>query len=219
MKLRELAPIDRPRERLLHKGAAALSDLELLVAMLGGGIRGHDVFVLARQVKGVVDRCGSALAISDLLEIKGVGIARAALIVAAHELFRRRIHVPGTRIESPSEVLPLIGYLAGRKQEHFVSISLNGANEVLHVRVVAVGLADQVQIHPREVFADAITDRACSVIFAHNHPASILTPSPQDRETTTNLSTAGRVLGIRVIDHLIFNERGYFSMREQGMLS
>ncbi|RLE29730.1 hypothetical protein DRJ27_04225, partial [Candidatus Acetothermia bacterium] len=97
-------------------------------------------------------------------------------------------------------------------------LTLNGAGEVIQVRVVTVGLLDSSQVHPREVFADAIADRAAAVILAHNHPSGLLEPTPEDLEVTRQLAEAGRILGIQVLDHVIVSRRGFLSLREQGYL-
>lgn len=127
-----------------------------------------------------------------------------ALIAAALEFTRRRIRPEGLRISFPPEVLPLIRHLADRKQEHFLCISLNGANEVIAVGTVSVGLVDKTHVHPREVFADPITGRASAVIVAHNHPIGNLMPSREDLEMTRTLKAAGETLGIKLLDHILF---------------
>jgi DNA repair protein RadC len=116
----------------------------------------------------------------------------------------------------PTDVLPLVRHYADRKQEHFICISINGANEVITTRVVSVGLVNKTQVHPREVFADPITDRASAIIVAHNHPSGGLLPSQEDLEITKQLTSAGEVLGIKVLDHMIFNDKGYYSLLEKG---
>jgi DNA repair protein RadC len=116
----------------------------------------------------------------------------------------------------PTDVLPLVRHYADRKQEHFICISINGANEFITTRVVSVGLVNKTQVHPREVFADPITDRASAIIVAHNHPSGGLLPSQEDLEITKQLTSAGEVLGIKVLDHMIFNDKGYYSLLEKG---
>ena len=147
-----------------------------------------------------------------------MGPAKAALIAAAMEFARRRIRPEGLRISFPPDVLPLIRHYADRKQEHFICVSLNGANEVIASRVVSVGLVNKTQVHPREVFADAITDRASAVIVAHNHPSGSLEPSKEDIDITARLKSAGEILGIRLLDHIVFNQKGYHSFLESGLL-
>lgn len=209
---------DRPREKLQEKGAEALSDLELMAILLGSGTKGHDVMAVAERILKVLDAHNEKLNIDELKKIEGVGPAKATLIAAALEFVRRRIRPEGLKISFPAEVLPLIANYADRKQEHFICISINGANEVIATRVVTVGLVNKSQIHPREVFADPITDRAAAIIVAHNHPSGSLLPSKEDIEVTRQLKTAGETLGIRLIDHVIFNLKEYYSFLEKGAL-
>ena len=207
---------DRPREKLLRKGAAALSDQELLAVLLGKGTPGMDVMKLASKLERVIDDKGLNVRAEDLIEQEGVGEAKATLILAAIEFARRRIKPEGAKIETPADLLPHVRHYADRKQEHFLCASINGANEILNIRVVSVGLIDRTPVHPREVFADALADRASAVIVAHNHPSGGLTPSKEDIEITNRLKTAGETLGIKLLDHIIFNRTGYYSFLEQG---
>lgn len=217
-KVLQIAPSERPRERLLAGGPARLSDLELLAVMLGSGNKACGVMSLAAKTLDVLDSRNGNLTLSDLTHLSGLGGARAAMIMAALEFSRRRIKPEGTKIRQPSDVLPLVQHLNDRKQEHFVCISLNGANEVLQTRTVTVGLANAAQIHPREVFSDPISDRACSVIVAHNHPSGDVTPSKEDLDVTLRLKEAGMTLGIKLLDHIVFSRRGYYSFQEQGKM-
>ncbi len=215
--IKALAAHERPREKLWSKGVKNLSDVELLAILLGSGNRHQDVLTLSKSVLGLLDRNETFPDPNVLLEMDGVGPAKAAVIAAALEFARRRIRPEGVRITVPTEVLPLLQHLADRKQEHFICISLNGANEVIAVRTVSVGLVNQTQVHPREVFADPITDRAAAVIVAHNHPSGSLSPSSEDKEITRRLREAGTILGIKLLDHIIFNQKGYFSFVEHQL--
>jgi DNA repair protein RadC len=207
---------DRPREKLLAKGAGALTDRELLAVLLGKGTPQLDVMSLAAKVARIMDEKGLDVKIDDLKVLTGIGQAKAALVLAAMEYARRRIKPEGLKISTPADVLPLIRHFADRKQEHFLSITINGANEVLNVRVVSIGLVDSSPVHPREVFADALLDRASGIIVAHNHPTGKLTPSDADREVTSQLREAGKILGIDLLDHIVFNRSDYFSFLEAG---
>lgn len=207
---------ERPREKLLARGARALSDQELLAILIGKGTPGMDVMTLAGKLVKVVDEKGLELHPDDLLQFDGIGDAKATLILAAIEFARRRIKPEGTKIETPADLLPLIRHYADRKQEHFISASINGANEVMNIRVVSIGLVDRTSVHPREVFADALSDRASGVIVAHNHPAGSLEPSVWDVEITKQLKAAGEVVGVELLDHIIFNRNGYYSFLESG---
>ncbi len=216
--IHDMAEADRPREKLLRKGARALSDQELLAILLGKGTPGMDVMSLATKLVRLVDQKGLEVKAEDLSQFPGVGDAKATLILAAIEFARRRIKPEGSKIETPADLLPHVRHYADRKQEHFLCASINGANEILNVRVVSIGLIDRSPVHPREVFADALSDRASAVIVAHNHPSGGLEPSVSDIEITAQLKAAGAVVGIELLDHIIFNRSGYFSFLEAGRL-
>jgi len=217
-RIEEIPTQDRPREKLLRKGAQSLSDQELLAVLLGKGTVGMDVMTLAGKLAKVVDEKGLAVSAQDLGKLPGMGDAKATLVLAALEFARRRIKPEGARIETPADLLPHVRHYADRKQEHFLCASINGANEILNIRVVSIGLIDRAPVHPREVFADALADRASGIIIAHNHPAGTLEPSISDVAATKQLKAAGAVLGIALLDHIIFNRSGYFSFLEAGRL-
>jgi DNA repair protein RadC len=216
--IHEIPEADRPREKLLRKGAAALSDQELLAVLLGKGTSKIDVMTLARNVTTVADKKGLGLTVEDLVNLEGMGNTKAMLLIAAIEFARRRIKPEGAKIVSPADLLPHVRHYADRKQEHFLCASINGANELLNIRVVSIGLIDRSPVHPREVFADPLSDRASAVIVAHNHPSGGLEPSPSDIEITAQLKAAGAIVGIDLLDHIIFNRTGYFSFLEAGTL-
>jgi DNA repair protein RadC len=158
------------------------------------------------------------LTLDHLQAVSGMGLAKAAQILSAFELARRYLLKDTVRITVSQDVLPLVADIAGKQQEYFVCISLNGANEVIEKRVVTIGLLDKSPIHPREVFADVIADRAAAVIFAHNHPSGDLQPSEADRHTHEQLTEAAKILGIRVLDHVIVTRKGYFGFQENGLI-
>lgn len=216
----EIPACDRPREKIAAKGAAALRDEELVEAIIGRGTRGRDVRTIAREICGLIGTRKATLSYDDLAALDGVGPTKASQIVACFELGRRYCSgsMPQGKVTSPADVLPLLGDLGTRKQEHFVCITLNGAGEVLGNRVVTVGLLNHSLVHPREVFSDAITDRAASVICVHNHPSGSLEPSSQDIAITAQLKEAGALIGIPLIDHIIVSRNGHLSMRERGLV-
>lgn len=216
--IKDIPEHDRPREKLLRKGAMALSDQELLAVLLGKGSRDMDVMKLASKLVKFIDEQGIGVRAEDLREFPGVGDAKATLLIAALEFARRRIKPEGAKIETPADLLPHVRHYADRKQEHFLCASINGANEILNIRVVSIGLIDRAPVHPREVFADALADRASAVVVAHNHPVGSLEPSPADVEATKQLKSAGVVIGIALLDHVIFNRTGYYSFLEAGRL-
>lgn len=215
-RIADLPKHDRPREKMQRKGAAALTDVELVAILLGFGIKGHDVMTVAKRIVRLVDAHHGRPDLADLQRLEGVGPAKATLIAASLEFARRRIRPEGIKIETPVDVLPLVRHYGDRRQEHFLCISLNGANEVITTRVVSVGLVNKTQVHPREVFAEPITDRASAVILAHNHPSGNLAPSKEDLQITQQLKEAGETLGITVLDHIIFSRKGHYSFLEQG---
>ena len=166
----------------------------------------------------IIDRQGVNITAADLLDVEGVGPAKATLIAAAFEFVRRRVRPEGIRIKHPTDVLPLIQHYADRKQEHFIVVSLNGAHEVMSTRVVTIGLVDQSHVHPREVFSDPLIERASAVVLAHNHPSGQLVPSPEDLDVTHRIKVAGDILGIEVLDHVLFTHKGFYSFAEHDQV-
>ena len=217
-RIKDLPEFSRPREKLKERGAKALSDAELIAAILGSGGKGLDVMSLSSKVAKAISGKKGDLSLEELTKIEGIGLAKASQILAGFELARRHIIVETVKITEAKDVLPLIGRITNKQQEYFICISLNGANEVIENRTVTVGLLDRSQVHPREVFADVITDRAASVIFAHNHPSGALEPSNSDLKIHEQLTEAGRILGIKVLDHIIISKKGYYSFQENGLV-
>ena len=216
--IKELPEHSRPREKLRERGAAALTDDELVAAIIGIGNALVDVRSMARSVVGLLQSHHTALTLEQLMSVPGMGLAKSGQILASFELARRYLLSDSTKIECAEDVLPLVADIRDKSQEHFVSITLNGANEVIQKRIVTVGLLDRSLVHPRDVFADVITDRAAAVIFAHNHPSGDLQPSDEDVKTQLRLIEAGTILGIRVLDHVIVSRKGFFSFEESGLL-
>jgi DNA repair protein RadC len=216
--VKDLPVHNRPREKLREKGASALSDEELVGAILGTGTAGVDVRTIARGVAGLIREYKQGLTLDHLIAVPGVGLAKAAQVLSAFELARRYLLRDTVKIVVAQDILPLVADIAGKQQEYFVCISLNGANEVIEKRVVTIGLLDKSPVHPREVFADVIADRAASVIFAHNHPSGDLHPSENDLRIHEQLADAGNILGIRILDHVIVTRKSYFSFQESGLI-
>jgi DNA repair protein RadC len=217
-KFKDIPINERPREKLLEKGAKSLSDQELLAIILGKGSKKNDVLSLSNLLIKIIDEKGIELQAKDILDIDGIGEAKATAIAAAFEFVRRRIKPEGLKIKFPIDVLPLIRHYGDRKQEHFLCISINGANEVMNIRVITIGLINKSQVHPREVFADVIAERASAIIIAHNHPVGDLQPSNEDINITRKLKEAANLLGINLLDHIIFNSKGYYSFVENDEL-
>ncbi|MFH2116289.1 MAG: DNA repair protein RadC [Spirochaetota bacterium] len=206
------------RERLLRSGAPAVSDAELVAAILGSGNRHMEVRTLAAHILGKCDFSAGVPDIASLTDINGLGQAQACRISAALELGKRFYGIRDRRIATPADAWHLVRHFADRKQERFLCCTLNGAHDVLAVRIITLGLANRTIVHPREVFAEAVADRACAILVAHNHPSGRLEPSREDEDITERIRDAGELLGIPLLDHIIFSQDGYASMMEQGLL-
>lgn len=219
-RMKDIPPLDRPREKIARKGAAALKDEELIEAIIGRGTKSRDVRTIAREICGRMGEHKTTLTYEELASVDGVGPTKASQILACFELGRRYFSPADSRakVTKPEDILPLVPDLAQKRQEHFICITLNGAGEVLGNRIITVGLLNHSLVHPREVFADAITDRAASVICVHNHPSGSLEPSSQDIAITRQLKDAGALVGIPLIDHIIVARTGHLSMRERGLI-
>ena len=203
----------RPREKLQRRGAASLSDYELVMAIIGSGNAVADVTQISREVLRVIKARGNDLQYDDLIKVKALGPAKATQLMASFELWRRRLVTPDQpTIDNISDVVEQLADIRGKKQEHFVCLSLDGANRLINRRIVTVGILNASLVHPREVFADVITDRAAGVIVAHNHPSGTIEPSPEDIQTTKRLKQAAELLGIGFYDHIIVTANDYRSI-------
>ena len=215
--IKELPEHSRPREKLRERGAAALTDEELIAAIIGMGTAKIDVRTMARQVVDLIRKHRDGLTLDHLLSVPGMGLAKSGQVLSCFELGRRHLIKETMKLERAADVLPLVADIVSKSQEHFVCLTLNGANELIEKRIITIGLLDRSQVHPREVFADVIADRAAAVIFAHNHPSGDLQPSKADLTTQDQLVQAAKILGIRVLDHIIVSRKGYFSFQEAGI--
>jgi len=216
--IKELAERDRPREKVRERGVASLNDEELVQVILGRGVEGSDIRTISKEIAEIIQQQKTSLTASHLEDVRGIGPAKAYQLLAAFELARRHLMPGAVKITSAKDVVPLLSEIATKQQEHFICISLNGANEVIQKRTVTVGLLDRSQVHPREVFADVIADRAAAVIFAHNHPSGDLRPSHADLKTQEQLVQAATILGVRVLDHVIVAKKDYYSFQEAGLV-
>ena len=216
--IKDLPAHNRPREKLKERGASALTDEDLVAAILGRGVEGQDLGTISRSVAKLIRKYRENLTVEHLIAVRGVGLAKAAQILSAFELARRYLIKDTVKVTGAQDVMPLLADIADKKQEHLVCISLNGAHEVIEKRIVTIGLVDRSPVHPREVYADVISDRAAAVIFAHNHPSGDLKPSNSDLKIHEQLTEAGKILGIRILDHIIVAGKGYFSFQEAGLI-
>ena len=217
-RIQQLPLADRPREKLQRKGVAALSDFELLEVLIGSGTAGADVGSIAKKIQKLLQKGADSVTYESLTAVKGVSIATAGKIMASLELTRRHLVRDVTPLLTPEDILARLGDLRTKKQEYFVCLSLDGGQRLIAQRTITIGTLDSVLAHPREVFADAVADRAASVVVAHNHPSGDASPSKQDIPLTQQLAAAGQLLGIPLADHIIITKTDSFSFRQNQML-
>jgi len=222
--VRDLPKAERPRERLIKLGAEALSAQELLALIIARGIPEKSVINISQEVlnnfkniKGV----GEAT-IEQLCQIRGIGPAKAVQIKACFEIGKRGELEPEQKkydIKNPSEVVKTIRALIKDKaKEHFKLIILDSRNKIIEITNISIGTLNANLAHPREIFKDAITRNAASIILAHNHPSGDPEPSEEDLKITKQLTEAGKILGIDVLDHIIIAKNSYISFKEKGLI-
>jgi DNA repair protein RadC len=222
--MKQLSPDDRPREKLLRHGAAALGDNELVALVLGSGSRSSNALGVANALLAV--RGGlhglARSACGDLATVAGVGVAKAAQVMAALELGRRTLtHAPGARIQlrtprdAAAYLLPTFG---SRPVEHFGVVLLDSKHRVLKTAVVTSGTLNTTIVQPRDVFREAMLGAAAAVVAFHNHPSGDPSPSPDDVELTRRLAAAGTLMGIELVDHIVLGDARYCSFKEMGRL-
>jgi DNA repair protein RadC len=210
----------RPRERLREQGPAVLSDGELLALVLGTGVAGRSALRVGRLVARHPPSELGAWPLARWLAISGVGLARAAALVAAFELGRRALDRPACRapIRGPEDVLAHVRDLPRARREHFVVLLLNARHELERRETVSIGSLNASIVHPREVFLPAILHSAASVVLVHNHPSGDPEPSEEDLSITRRLLQVGELVGIGVLDHVIVAARGTVSFRARQLL-
>jgi len=222
--IKEIPQNERPRERLMHYGASAVSSAELLAIQLRTGTRERSAIglgeLLLSQFAGLRGVAGCS--VEQMSVVKGIGPVKAVQICAAFELGRRLAALSDEErpvIRSPQDVANLLmPELRDLKKETLKSLILDTKNRVLKILTVSVGILDSSLVHPREVFKDAITASAAAIIVAHNHPSGDPTPSPEDRQITKRLYEAGQILGIELLDHIVIGDNKFVSLKERGFL-
>ena len=197
--------VELPREKLSRKGAAALSDIELLQAVIGSGGPNNDFRQIAKNLNAKIQKQSAVnLTLDDVKSIKGIGDAKATIVFAALEFWRRKlVKQTAPLIDSPERAAEQLHHIRSKKQEYFVLLTLDGARRLINSRIVTIGTLMTSLVHPREVFSFALEDRAASIIIAHNHPSGMLDISENDREVTKRIRQAGDIIGIRLDDHII----------------
>lgn len=224
--IKDWAPDDRPREKLISKGKGALSNAELLAIVIGSGAGGQSAVALAREVLSAVDDNLydlSKLSVDELQCHKGIGEAKAVSIAAALELGRRwsstspeeRLFIHNSQ-DAYEQFLPLID---DPTKEHFLVAYLNQRNRVIKVECISTGSITNTIADPKVIFKKALLKEATAVMICHNHPSGIAKPSKEDRQLTQKLVSAGKIMDIIVLDHLIIGENSYFSFAENGIMN
>jgi DNA repair protein RadC len=217
-RIQQIPAADRPREKLQSKGAQALSDFELLEVIIGNGSRNTDVSSIAKQIQKQLRRGTKALNLEMLTSIKGVSAARASKILAALELAKRHLFRDAEPLNNIHDVVERLSDIKVKQQENLICLTLDGGQRLISQRTITIGTLDSLLAHPREIFADAIAERAASIIVAHNHPSGDPMPSQKDISLTQQLSAAGQLLGISLRDHIIVTKTSYYSFRQHHLL-
>jgi adenine-specific DNA-methyltransferase len=213
-KLKDIPKVDRPRERFLEKGPDALSKSELLAILIGSGIKGKNVKQLSEQIIRKFGNKFLDIAVDDLLEIPGIGEAKALQIVSALALVKRFYEELGPKdniVLSAQDAISLTSDIRDKKKEYLVCLYLNARNALLKKEIISIGILDKSIIHPREIFGPAVELRAAGVILLHNHPSGDVTPSKQDKEVVNKILEAGKIIGVNVIDFIIVSENDILS--------
>ncbi len=216
--IKQLHKDDKPREKLVKKGVQALKNDELLSVLIGSGIKGKDVRKLSREIVAMMDDSFENLTLDKLLDIHGLGVAKASQIISALELARRYSSQTNKKITSAQDVYDELKSFSDKRQEYFLVITLDGASHIINTRTVFIGTLNQSLVHPREVFADAIADRSAGIIIAHNHPSGTLSASRADIAITQRLDEVAKLVGIELLDHVILTKDGFYSFADEGLL-
>jgi len=223
MRIHDLDPENRPRERFLLNGASSLSPAELLALILRSGTKNLNIIDTCNELIAMYSLEQLAdLPLSELQKIKGIGQAKAMQIAAIFEL-NKRIHFRRNELKKIQSAANVFEYMTGRipdeTKEHLFVLHLNTKNRVIRHENVSVGTLNASLIHPREVFKSAIRESAHSIILVHNHPSGDVEPSNADRQVTGILKQAGSILQIELLDHVIVGKEKWFSFREHSLLT
>lgn len=195
-----------------------MSDFELLEVIIGNGAGKTDVSIIAKQIQKQLHKGAAALSFDSLRQAKGVGDATAAKVLASLELARRHLVRDAEPIKTLHDIIARAADIRTKQQEYLVCLTLDGGQRLIAQRTITIGTLDSLLAHPREVFADAIADRAASIAIVHNHPSGEAMPSQRDISLTQQLAGAGQLLGISLRDHIILTKTDYFSFRQHHLL-
>ena len=203
-----------PREKLAKYGRQKLADHELMAILLGSGIKGTNVLELARKILHATKKIGVGnITLKDLLEIKGLGKAKASQVISVLELGKRLNTENKPEILTTEDVWKLCADIRDSKREHFVAFYLDTQNRLIERQIISIGTLNASLVHPREVFEPALTLHAASIIVAHNHPSGKLAASWQDMEVTKQLITGGELLGVTLDNHIIVTKNGFIDYK------
>lgn len=218
-KIHDLPNIDKPREKLIRYGVEKLSNSELLGIVLRTGTKGKNVITLSKSIFEQFGDDVKNVGIDQLKEVPGIGNAKACEIMSIFEL-GKRFYAKQTRksISTAEDVWFEAADLRKEKKEHFVCFNLDSRSKLISKEVISVGTLTTSLVHPREVFEPAIKCAAAFVILCHNHPSGSVNPSEADIGVTKRIKTAGEILGIHLIDHIIVTPQEWYSMRENQLL-
>jgi len=216
--INELSDVDKPREKLSKKGVKVLKDYELLAVLLGSGTKDKDVIKLSKEIVKLFEDDFKGITLEKLINIHGLGVAKASQILSSIELSKRYLIKQNKKITEAKNIYDELQEYKTKKQEYFIVITLDGANHIIEKRLVFIGTLNRSLIHPREIFADALTDRAASIIIAHNHPSGQLEASVEDLHVTQRIKESGKLLGVELLDHIIFTKDGFLSLADEGLL-
>lgn len=223
--IKSWAEEDRPREKLMLKGKANLSNAELLAILIGSGSKDESAVELSKRILAECDNNLHELSrykLSDLCEFKGIGNAKAISIISAMELgkrYRSTDALNRKKIKSSHDAFEAIySHLSGIDYEEFFIIALNRANEILSIKRISEGGTSGTVVDPKKIFTLGLNLHASSIILCHNHPSGNLEPSPQDIAITKKLVASGKMLELNVIDHLIVGNGKYYSFADEGIL-
>lgn len=219
MKIKDLAKVDRPREKLEKYGPGKLTNPELLAVLLGSGIKGLNVVELSKKIVRMIERVGAdKVSLEDLLKEKGLGKTKALQVIAALEFGKLLSSAQKPEILSAEDVWKLCADIRGSKKEHFAAFYLDTQSRLIERQIISIGTLNASLVHPREVYEPAVALHAASVIVAHNHPSEDINPSSEDLAITKRLAEAGKILGIEMIDHIIVTTSSFLSFKEKGLI-
>ena len=224
VKIKKIPINDRPRERLINSGASSLSNEELLSILLNSGTKNISVKNLASiilsKTKAIKDL--EKLSYNDLISIKGVGTVKASIILSFLEL-SKRMNMEGSRINNaklndPFKVFEYFKYIVNKSQEEFYCIYLDAKKRVISSKLLFIGTVNHSLVHPRDIFKEAYNLNAAFIICVHNHPSGDVNPSGDDINVTRRIFEIGKLMGIKLVDHIIVSENDYYSFLENGKI-